>query len=213
MGSIVLLLLLLGGIGEADLFVYSDTEGNIHITRGLQDNGGMKLISRYRSPQKKGGNFSESLNLYRREIERAAARYGVEEELIRAVIKAESDYDPYAISDAGAVGLMQLMPDTAKKLEVKDPFQPEQNIDGGVRYLMELQKRFREPRLVVAAYHAGESRVAACGDVPPIPSTRKYVERVLRYYQIYKRLRQPAKKIYKVVLSDGRVLYTTTPER
>jgi len=205
--------MLLGRVGEADLFVYSDRSGNIHVTHGLQNDGGMKLISRYSSSRKKGGNLSESLNRYRREIKRAAAKYGIEEELIRAVIKAESDYDPYAISEAGAIGLMQLMPETAKKLNVGDPFRPEQNIDGGVRYLMELKKRFRKPRLVVAAYHAGESRVAACGDVPPIPSTLEYVERVLRYYQRYKKMQRPAKKIYKVVRSDGGILYTTTPKR
>ncbi len=183
------------------------------MTHSRQDPGEMELVSRYTSSHKPRENLSESLNQYRREIERAAAKYGIEEELIRAVIKAESDYDPYAISNAGAIGLMQLMPATAKKLKVEDPFQPEQNIDGGVRYLMELKNRFQKPKLVVAAYHAGETRVAACGDIPPIPATREYVDRVLRYYERYKKLHRSAKKIYKIVQSNGAILYTTTPKR
>ncbi|NOY53950.1 MAG: lytic transglycosylase domain-containing protein [Deltaproteobacteria bacterium] len=212
-GSLLLLIFFWAGGVEADLFVYADPEGNIHVTHSHEKSGEMKLVSRYPSSLPEKENLSESLDRYRRDIEQAAARYGVEEELIRAVIKAESDYDPYAVSVAGAIGLMQLMPETAKKLKVDDPFQPEQNIDGGVRYLRELQKRFGKPRLVIAAYHAGETRVAACGDIPPIPSTRAYVARVLRYYQGYKKMHRPPKKIYKVVQADGGILYTTTPQR
>ncbi len=212
-GAILLLIFCWIGRGEADLFVYKDPQGKIHVTHSHQETGEMKLVSCYPSSHPTAKNLSESLNQYRGAIAQAAVKYGVEEALIRAVIKAESDYDPYAVSEAGAIGLMQLMPETAKKLKVDDPFQPEQNIDGGVRYLRELQKRFGKPRLVIAAYHAGETRVAACGDVPPIPSTRVYVARVLRYYQRYKKMRHPPTKIYKVVQTDGGILYTTTPNR
>jgi soluble lytic murein transglycosylase-like protein len=118
----------------------------------------------------------------------AAKRYGVSAPLIKAVIKAESDFDPNAVSSKGAQGLMQLMPDRARILGVRDSFNPAQNIAGGVRHLRELLIHFKgKLRLALAAYNAGKNAVIRYGGVPPYPETRKYVKKVIKYYISYRR--------------------------
>jgi len=113
-------------------------------------------------------------------IEKKCRKYGVEESLVRAVIKMESGGNPRAVSKAGAMGLMQLMPSTAKMLGVKDPFNPEENLDGGIRYLkMLLEKYEGDEKLALAAYHSGPSRVDKWGGIPPYPIVRHYVKTVL----------------------------------
>jgi soluble lytic murein transglycosylase-like protein len=111
-----------------------------------------------------------------------ARRYELDEELVSAVVRAESGYDPAAVSRVGAVGLMQLMPGTAAEMEVHDPFDPEQNLDGGVRYLKWMLDRFEgEVDLALAAYNAGPAAVDRYGGIPPYPETRSYVRRVLSW--------------------------------
>jgi soluble lytic murein transglycosylase-like protein len=117
----------------------------------------------------------------RREIGRAAARHGVDRRLADAVAKVESGYKPGVVSAKGAVGVMQLMPQTARALGV-DARDCRQNIDAGVRYLRALQERFGETSAALAAYNAGPGAVEAYGGVPPYTETRQYVERVLQYY-------------------------------
>ena len=120
---------------------------------------------------------------YSREIAEASARYAVPERLIWAVIRVESGFDRRAVSPRGARGLMQLMPETAAILGVRDAFDPRQNIHGGTRHLRAMMERFRHnPRLAVAAYNAGEKAVVEFGGVPPYPETQEYVTRVLRFY-------------------------------
>ncbi len=101
-----------------------------------------------------------------------------------ALIRAESNYEPRAVSRKGARGLMQLMPATAKRLSVRRPFDPASNVDGGVRYLRELVDRFgNQPELVLAAYNAGEQAVETYGGVPPYRETVAYVSRILGWWQ------------------------------
>jgi len=114
-------------------------------------------------------------------IATAAIRYGVSEELIAAIIEAESEFNPRAVSRRGAQGLMQLMPETAVILGVSDPFDPRANIDGGVRHLRALMDRFdNDLPLALAAYNAGEVAVIKHRGVPPYRETRGYVNRILK---------------------------------
>jgi soluble lytic murein transglycosylase-like protein len=134
------------------------------------------------------------------EIDRAAALYKVPAELVRAVIWAESAGDAAAISRAGAIGLMQLMPRTAGDMYVEDPVDPAQNIMGGTRYLRWLANQFNgDMLLTLAAYNAGPDAVRKYGGVPPFDETRQYVKRVVTYYQQLK-----AKTRKKVVAEAGK---------
>jgi soluble lytic murein transglycosylase-like protein len=110
-----------------------------------------------------------------------ARRHGVDEPLVHAVIEVESKYNPKAVSRAGAMGLMQLMPKTANRFSVADAFDPVQNVDAGVRYLKELLERYSgQVRLALAAYNAGEEAVERHGGIPPYRETIDYVRRVQR---------------------------------
>ncbi|MBW2263027.1 MAG: lytic transglycosylase domain-containing protein, partial [Deltaproteobacteria bacterium] len=110
----------------------------------------------------------------------------IPEPLIRAVIRVESDYDPNVVSVCGAQGLMQLMPGTADRMGVEKPFDPRQNILGGVRYLRILANMFEgDVILTIAGYHAGEGNVVKYGGVPPFKTTVGYVKKVLKYYVQY----------------------------
>lgn len=123
---------------------------------------------------------------YRREIQSAASFNALEESLIRAIIHAESAYQPDARSPKGAQGLMQLMPQTAAELEVADPFDPADNIDGGARYLAQLLSEFDgDLDLAAAAYNAGPNAVYQHGGIPPYDETREYVRRVKILYKRY----------------------------
>ena len=110
-------------------------------------------------------------------MERIAARHGLRPELLHSVIKVESNYDPYAVSPKGAQGLMQLIPDTARRFGVGDAFNPLENIEGGARYLRYLLNLYGENNwpLVLAAYNAGEAAVAKYGGVPPYRETQNYL--------------------------------------
>lgn len=131
---------------------------------------------------KPGVNFGKirlNVDAYRDDITAAAAQYGVDEAIVRAIIHAESAFNPNAISRVGAQGLMQLMPATAKRFGVSNAFDPSQNIRGGVKYLGWLLKRFNgDLTLAAAGYNAGEGAVDKYKGVPPYSETRRYVERV-----------------------------------
>jgi soluble lytic murein transglycosylase-like protein len=121
-------------------------------------------------------------------IREIADRYDVEYALVKAVIKAESDFDRLAVSRKGALGLMQLMPETAAQHQVQNVFLPRDNIEGGCRHLRMLLDRYGgNLPLTIAAYNAGTRRVEEAGGVPPIPETREYLARVLRYRLAYLR--------------------------
>ncbi|MBI5073941.1 MAG: lytic transglycosylase domain-containing protein [Nitrospirae bacterium] len=155
---------------------------------------------------------------YSRYIQKAASRYALEPELIKAVIKTESNGNHRAVSRKGAKGLMQLMPSTARDMNVSNPFDPEENIEGGARYLKYLLERFNgNMTLALAAYNSGPGTVEKYGNVPPIDETRQYVKRVFNLYNGRKSYtfadasaapREKIAPIYKVVLEDGTILFT-----
>jgi soluble lytic murein transglycosylase-like protein len=129
---------------------------------------------------------------YDRHIREAARLYQLPESFIRAVMRVESDFSPDVVSHAGAMGLMQLMPRTAASMGVRDPFDPRQNILGGARYLRVLANKFNgDLVLTIAAYNAGEGAVVRYRGVPPYAETRRYVQRVLRYYYAFRSAMQP----------------------
>ena len=116
-------------------------------------------------------------------IEKAAAAHNVDPNLVRAVIKVESNFNPNAVSRKGAMGLMQLMPQTARQLNVTNPFDPEQNVDAGVRHLKQLMESYGgDVKLSLAAYNAGQGSVARSGGIPHFAETRNYVKRITNLY-------------------------------
>jgi soluble lytic murein transglycosylase-like protein len=149
-----------------------------------------------------------------KEITESANRYGVPVKLVSAVIRAESGFNPRAVSRTGAQGLMQLMPTTASILGVRDSFDPRENIDGGVRHLRGLIDRFPHSLpLAIAAYNAGEKAVTQYGGIPPYPETQDYVTKVLRFYGSPEGGTTPPTRIYQTVGPDGTVTYTNIPPR
>ena len=149
---------------------------------------------------------------YHPEITNASLRYGVPDKLVAAVIRAESAFNPQAVSRKGAQGLMQLMPGTASVLGVRNSFDPRQNIDGGVRHLRGLIDRFgNNLPLAIAAYNAGERAVLSYGGIPPYPETQDYVTKVLRYYD--GATLGSSTPTYRLVADDGTIIYTNIPPR
>jgi soluble lytic murein transglycosylase-like protein len=168
----------------ADIYKYVDEEGVIHFTN-VPTNGKFKLFYREK-PVHFQPKLGTQLEKYDPLIFKASEKYNVNYNLIKAVIKAESNFNPQAVSRTGAQGLMQLMPKTAYALQVKDSFEPEENIEGGVRYLRYLLNLFQgDLYLALAAYNAGENAVIHYRGIPPYSETRTYVQRVLRFYQEY----------------------------
>ncbi|MDF2987656.1 MAG: soluble lytic murein transglycosylase-like protein [Eubacterium sp.] len=132
---------------------------------------------------------TELMNLINASIDNAAQKYGVDRDLVRAVMKQESSFNPRSISSAGAQGLMQLMPGTADALNITNPFDIVQNINGGTQYLKDQLTRFNgDVGLALAAYNAGPNSVEKYGGIPPYTETQNYVQKVTEYYNQYKML-------------------------
>lgn len=194
------------GSASADIYSYTDADGVIHFVNRPQ--AGYELY--LKSPPPKTNKLApgvtpvppsdksiERFTRYDAYIRQAATLYQLPEELVRAVIKIESDYDPRAVSRAGAQGLMQLMPQTALRMQVRDSFDPRENIFGGTRYLRVLANLFNgDLELTLAAYNAGEGAVTRYGGIPPYEETQQYVVKVKGYYRAYR-------SIPDVVLASG----------
>ena len=170
--------------GYAEVYRYVDERGHMHFSD-------RKLGPGYRAVGKKhpaavSVNGAATKQQFNALILDAAREYQLDPALVHAVITAESAYDPEAISKAGAVGLMQLMPGTARRYGVQDRRDPVDNLRGGVRYLHYLLNRFKTLPLALAAYNAGEHAVVKYGhQIPPYPETQAYVRKVLNYYRAY----------------------------
>ncbi|WP_425456857.1 lytic transglycosylase domain-containing protein [Balnearium lithotrophicum] len=132
-----------------------------------------------------------------------AKKYGIPVKLFRALVKAESNFNPRAVSKKGALGLCQLMPETAKELGVKNPFDPDENLNAGALLLSRLYKKYRDWRLALAAYNAGEGVVDRYGGIPPYRETISYVKNISREY----RNQGKSNRRYRIVLKrEGNVI-------
>ena len=184
--------------GAGSIYRYVEADGTIVYTnvppRGAQAKATKKLEGEFRpapapaAPAKITPTTKQELTAYDTLIDEAAVRYKIPVNLVRAVMHAESAFDPTAVSSAGASGLMQLMPETAQKMYVKDIFDAKENIEGGVRYLRVLANEFEGDMVkIVAAYNAGPEAVRRFnGQVPPFAETQAYVRKVLQLYFQYK---------------------------
>jgi soluble lytic murein transglycosylase-like protein len=189
-GWLVLFLLLFSTAHAGEVFYYLDENGVYHFSTQRKDYRYDKmLIWRDGDYEARKVILSDE---YTSIIEAACKHYEVEPALIKAMIQAESNYKRYAVSRAGAQGLMQLMPETAKKFRLDDSFNPRDNIFAGVCLMKALLLKYKDNlELALAAYNAGETAVEKYGGVPPYPETRTYIKRVLRYRGEYREREKP----------------------
>jgi soluble lytic murein transglycosylase-like protein len=178
--------------GRADIYRTDGADGVISFSN-RPEGAGSKLVARARpsaAAVMPSDTSPERYGRYDAYIVQAATLYQIPEELVRAVIKVESDFDPRVISPANAHGLMQLMPQTAERMLVTDIMDPRQNIFGGVRYLRVLANLFNgDLELTIAAYNAGEGAVMHYGGIPPFEETQLYLAKVLAYYRHFRSAR------------------------
>lgn len=187
----------------ARIYTFIDEAGTIHFSNVPTDVRYRPAgISYIREP--KNYSFYQSTpdieNPYKYDafIRTAAMEHEVDPLLVKAIIKAESNFNHRAVSKTGAVGLMQLMPDTASEMKVNDPFDPEQNINGGTKYFRKLLGMFKgDLHLSLAAYNAGPNRVKLTRSIPNISETTRYVKKVLSNYERYKATSPPRKRWVK----------------
>ena len=178
---------------RADIFSFTDERGVVHFTNIPSLDRRYKLIRREAgsSMPRSGQSWMPSeadIRRFTSIVEVAARSYGVEPALVHAVITAESGFNPNALSRKGASGLMQLMPDTARRYGVQNIFDPVQNVHGGVRYLKDLLAMFNgDMRLALAGYNAGENAVIRAGNrIPPYAETQNYVPKVIDFYHRFR---------------------------
>ena len=197
----LLLSLMLSNKVPAEIYIYIDKQGNQHFSQKKENKNYKPLLSskHYTFPETfknwKEKSYSHSRipsnkklqQRYHPLIVQAARKYQLEPAFIHAVITAESSYQRNAVSSAGAKGLMQLMPVTAKHFGVDDPFDAKQSIHAGTKYLSNLLKEFKTKKLALAAYNAGEGTVRRYNkEIPPYPETQRYVAKVMGFYRYYK---------------------------
>ena len=176
--TLLFLMLVLTLSSNAEIYLYVDQDGVIHPDRKRKAPPNRNIAKRKHS-------YPHSYDPY---IKTASTKHGVAFALIKAIIKTESDFNPRAISPKGALGLMQLMPENVKRLEIKDPFDPAENIMGGARHFKSLLDYFAgDLSLSLAAYNAGIKPVERCQCIPPFRETHDYVKKVLDYYEELKK--------------------------
>jgi len=175
---------------SAGIYRYVDEKGVIHFTNCPRDSK-FKLYLQEKEEVEENPplpiSYVKGPNEFDVLISQYSQKYRVDFALIKAMIQAESGFNPYAVSKKGAKGLMQLMPETASRMNVSNIFNPKENIEGGLRYFKYLLSLFNNDiRLSLAAYNAGENLVSDLGSIPPYRETVDYVRKVLNYYQSYK---------------------------
>lgn len=180
---------------RADIYAYTDADGSVSLSNVPADARYTVLVpegaNAVLAPAAAASTAAAALrgragrSAYDPVIQQVSLRHGLDSALLHAVVSVESGYDPRAVSRAGAQGLMQLMPETARRYGVQDPFDPRQNLDGGARYLRDLLRLFHDDvSLALAAYNAGEAAVARHGNrIPPYGETQRYVPLVLQQYR------------------------------
>jgi soluble lytic murein transglycosylase len=172
------------GPAYSDVYVYKDKSGVLNFTN-VPGHGGYRRVLKESNGQVSSGSLAYSS--YDELIRSASGRHSVDADLVRAVIKAESDFNSHARSQKGAMGLMQLMPETARLHNVMDAYDPTDNVEGGVRHLKMLLERYQgNLELSLAAYNAGSGAVEKHGGIPPFAETKEYVRRVLRFYDSFR---------------------------
>jgi soluble lytic murein transglycosylase len=186
---------------HGEIYKYEDRDGVIHFTNIPVQSDAKKIspvrqliVAKPGSLRVSPARFLPSLDTcsnqsqFEPHIRLTCLRHGLDSNLVKAVIRAESGFNANAVSPKGAMGLMQLMPDTSRDLGVLNPFDPLENIDGGSRYLRLMLNRFNNDlQLALAAYNAGPEAVARHGGIPPYDETQVYVQRVLDFYRRYSR--------------------------
>jgi soluble lytic murein transglycosylase-like protein len=181
---------------NAEVYIYQGPNGERLITDRPPSNSGYSLVAKRDTIANVGHIMADrpiiigGPDSFRGYINSASARYQVDPALVEAVIKVESDFNPNAVSRAGATGLMQLMQKTAEHYQVYNRFNPHQNINGGVAHLRDLLDRYDgDLPLVLAAYNAGSTAVARYKGIPPFPETRRYVAKVLKAHSEFRQYR------------------------
>ena len=212
----------------ADIFQYTDENGVMHfsnvsvgtskkykkIRTAAYTNQQTTTASRSAARSRKLLSSSNFPSTYVDTINTACNRHGVDPALVHALVKVESDFNPYALSRKGAMGLMQLMPQTALDMNVGNSFNPHENIDGGVKYLRYLIDRYEgNLSLALAAYNSGETAVRKWGTIPPYRETQNYVQRILRIYGGNEQMHGPRYTIYMVHGEDGALMLTDDPSK
>jgi soluble lytic murein transglycosylase-like protein len=166
----------------ADIYVYVDNNGVLHFTNVPTSSRNYRVYLKERPKKNLASNLTD---FYDHVISDASKRHRVSFSLLKALIKAESDFNPRAVSSAGARGLMQLMPENIKTLKIKNPFDPRENIMGGAQYLKQLIDRFGgKLPLALAAYNAGPGAVEQYRRIPPFKETQDFVQEVMKYYAL-----------------------------
>lgn len=218
----LLSILLLAPAVSADIYKYVDENGVICYTDAPFGKKTERVMKEKKPELHLNTGNIEVKHEYTEYIKNAARKYEIEPELIKAVIKTESNGNHRAVSRKGAKGLMQLMPATASDMQVSNPFNPEENIEGGTKYLKYLLEKFNgNLTLALAAYNAGPKTVEKYGNIPPISETKQYVNKVFSLYNGKRNYSvsqsgdtEPDKPkptpIYKVVLEDGTILFTNS---
>jgi soluble lytic murein transglycosylase-like protein len=186
-------------VAGADIYKFTDADGVVHFTNTPNGDKRFRVYIHGNGDGPRAGAAPGVIPVppsdhdiarytrYGELIRQAATLYQIPEQLVRAIIRCESDYDPRAVSVSGARGLMQLMPDTASLMQVRDIDDPRENIFGGVRLLRILANEFNgDLELTIAAYNAGDGAVIRYGGIPPYQQTRDYVVSVTKYYRRYR---------------------------